>query len=379
MAKQRKLLVVNPSGEAFGSEQSLVRLIDRSIFNAEVVCPPRGSFEKLLHELGIKTYALSFGVFSLKQNPLWHFGFIASFLRIVISARADAIVINLDGNSPAISIVAKAIRIPIIRFCRFEFEPKGLSRAEVWAWRQASAIICPSETVKRQVEQWCNETGLLVPVMRIFDTVDARKAEPSERQYVGDISLPKHPKLLGYVGRLHRGKRIEIAIETLAAVRQKGYDAGLWIIGEGNGSSEAQDYKNELRDLAKKLQIEHKVHFQGPLTHELIPQAMAELDLLLLPSESESFGMVLIEAWSVGTPTVSFKTGGAAEITASSSAGLLADVDDTGQFADLTISLLSDDNAMNRCSASGKSWVARNCDPTSAAHDFEKIVQNVTG
>ena len=69
-------------------------------------------------------------------------------------------------------------------------------------------------------------------------------------------------KIIGCIGRLHRGKRIETVIEALAEVRKQVGNARLLIIG-GDGSPDEAAYKRELQQLAADLGVREAVVFTG--------------------------------------------------------------------------------------------------------------------
>src|SRR5690349_11972005 len=150
----RRVLFIEPAGEAYGSEQSMLRLLKamRNI-RAEVVCSPRGSLRNKLQALGVEVHVLEFGKFSFRQSPQWHFWLLVEFLRIIRRAQPQAIVLNLDGNTPAAMFAAALAGLPVIRFSRFEFSPpkRWIDR---FCWRNPAAVICPSRLVQQQFLCW---------------------------------------------------------------------------------------------------------------------------------------------------------------------------------------------------------------------------------
>jgi hypothetical protein len=170
-----KALFINPAGAAYGSERSMLALLQARQFEAEVVCPGGGALERELRQLGIKMYPLEFGRYSLRQNPLWHLCFYLRFRQILKASRPDAVVINLDGNTPLVTLAAAMAGVPLIRFCRFEFTPPT-RRLDAWCWREARAIICPSEVVRQQVLSWAPR-GMATRVHRLYEACEAKPAE----------------------------------------------------------------------------------------------------------------------------------------------------------------------------------------------------------
>lgn len=366
-----KALFVSPAGGAYGSERSMLALLRARQFQAEVVCPGGGALEGELRRLGIKVHPLEFGKYSVRQNPLWHVGFYCRFRRILTQSNPQVVVINLDGNTPLVTLAAVRSGIPIIRFSRFEFKPptRWLDR---WCWRSAKAIICPSELVKQQVLAW-GPPELHPRVHRLYDAYAGRAATPQEVVAFRQEFRLGSDKIIGCIGRLHRGKRIETAIEALAEVRKEVGNARLLIIG-GAGSPDETAYQGELRQLATNLGVDGAVVFTGYRAAEDMPAALASLAVCVLPSESESFGMVLIEAWAQGVPTVASNVSGCCEISQASGGGYLAPVGDAGAFAGRLLALLTDPKSATAIGESGKAWVGQNCTPTNYAAAFKSVM-----
>jgi glycosyltransferase involved in cell wall biosynthesis len=370
----RKVLFVSPAGAAYGSERSMLALLRERQLMAEVVCPGGGALEMELQQLGIKVYPLEFGKYSLRQNPLWHLGFYRRFRQILKDSQPDAVVINLDGNTPLVTQACAQAAIPIIRFCRLEFEApsRWLDR---WCWLRARAVICPSELVKQQVLAWA-PSSFHGRVHRFYEAYTGREATSAEvaafrRQWnLGEAQL------IGCVGRLHRGKRIEVAIRALAEVRKQLGDVRLLVIGEHDGSAAGAAYELELRQLAKDLNLSEVVLFAGYLSAEQMPAAIAACSICVLPSESESFGMVLMEAWAQGVPTVASDISGCGEITRASGGGFLAPVGDAGAFARQLLVLLPHPQTASELGQKGKNWVGQHCAPANYAVQFGSVLSS---
>ncbi len=115
------------------------------------------------------------------------------------------------------------------------------------------------------------------------------------------------PRLLLPV-RITRRKNIELAIQTIAALRQAMPQAGLLITGPPGPHNPAnQLYFEELRQLRAGLSLENQVHFLAELTDKFVPDAViADLyrlaDALFFPSREEGFGIPMLEAGLLGLP-----------------------------------------------------------------------------
>lgn len=375
MSNLNRTLFVSPASAAYGSERSMLALLKVRRFEAEVVCPGGGNLERELMKMGIKTHLLEFNRYSLRQNPLWHLGFYRRFKHILQIRKPKVIVINLDGNTPLVSLAAVQAGIPFIRFCRFEFKPPS-HRIDRWCWLKSRAVICPSEVVKQQVISWA-PPEFSCRVHCFYESCSKRNVDDNEIAAFRRRFGLGEDRIIGYLGRLHRGKCIETAIKALAVVREKLRNARLLIIGEGDGSPNERAYKEELRHLADTLGIGESVIFTGYFPSEIIPAVIATFDVCVLPSESESFGMVLMESWAQGVPTVASDIGGCREIVLASGGGWLAPVRNVEAFADRILKLLLNPVIAAEIGGKGKSWVHQNCNPETYASRFESVINKL--
>lgn len=350
----------------------MLTLLGSKSFDAEVVCPIGGDLEGALLKLGVRVYPLEFGKYSLRQNPAWHLGFLLRFRRILQASKPNVVVINLDGNTPLVTLSAVSAGIPIVRFCRFEFFPPKRP-IDLWCWNKAAAVICPSDWVRQQILSWGGASygtrtyRLYDPYIGVTPATAPKEAPPIEAN-------PKDDIVIGCIGRLHRCKRFETAIEALALIRASGENARLFIIGGDHGSSLEHNYLEELRELVDKLDIGSAVTFLGRLPHDEVSKALSLMDVLVLPSESESFGMVLMEAWANGVPSVCTDVAGCGEITRASGGGLLARIGDASHFAAQILSLIRRPHDAMSMGLKGEKWVKENCDPKHYASCFKLII-----
>jgi L-malate glycosyltransferase len=117
------------------------------------------------------------------------------------------------------------------------------------------------------------------------------------------------------------------------------------------GQSRADAYVNSLHELARATGIENRLRFPGHLPPE---QIMCEIDLLVHPTDVESFGRVVVEAMAAGLPVVGVKGGGVAEIITHGKTGLLAQLDDSADLARCIASVLNDPELARALGANGK-------------------------
>ena len=118
------------------------------------------------------------------------------------------------------------------------------------------------------------------------------------------------PRLLAFAGRLQGLKGPDVAIGTLAELcrREPGLDVELLVVGGPSGTGRREPER--LAKLAAALGVADRVHLVPAQPHETLADVYRAADLLLVPSRSESFGLVALEAQACGTPVLATRVGG---------------------------------------------------------------------
>lgn len=199
------------------------------------------------------------------------------------------------------------------------------------------------------------------PLIAIRNGVDLNLFKPADDRAQLRKKLGLENFTLLMVGNLVELKGHALVMKALEQLPE----ASLIIIGEG-------ELEQELKLLAKKLNLEDRVNFVGGLQQPQLPDFYAAVDCLVLASSREGWANVLLEAMSCGTPVVATKVWGTPEVVSKPEAGLLInrDVDSIKQGIEQFISNDIDRNK-TRQYAEGFSWSA-----TSAAQYelFEKCI-----
>jgi L-malate glycosyltransferase len=140
------------------------------------------------------------------------------------------------------------------------------------------------------------------------------------------------------VANFVENKRQDVLLEAFAKICRQ--YPGLELVlagGKGNGNWAVQ-----LEQQCGVLGIEKEVHFIFDVPHESIPGLLAGAKFAVLPSNYESFGLVIAEAGAVGTPVIASNTGGIPEIITDEQLGILFSVDDINALSKAMKLLLSD-------------------------------------
>jgi N-acetyl-alpha-D-glucosaminyl L-malate synthase BshA len=175
--------------------------------------------------------------------------------------------------------------------------------------------------------------------------VDTSTFSPENRSPVQRLQYCEPDEyLVGHVSNFREVKRIPDVIRTFHLLQKK-LPARLLMMGEGPEVEPA-------RSLAAELGIEERVRFLGAVRDVAGP--LAQLDLFLLPSHYESFGLAALEAMSCGVPVIATRVGGIPEVVEDGRSGFLCDVGDFRCMARRGVELLQDEGWHRRMADSAR-------------------------
>lgn len=171
------------------------------------------------------------------------------------------------------------------------------------------------------------------------------------------------------LGRLVPHKRVELAIDTLASLRERFPALTLDVVGSGY-------WLGALSDHAGRLGVARAVRFRGFVTEAVKHRLLAEASVNLMPSLKEGWGLAVVEAAAHGTPSVAFRTaGGTAESVVHGVTGLLAD--DPAQFTEHVALLLGDPRIRDEMGEAACRH-ARRFTWTATGEQFRAVVESVS-
>ena len=154
---------------------------------------------------------------------------------------------------------------------------------------------------------------------------------PQARRALG---LPLDGRLLLFVGRIQPLKCADVAIETLAELLESGREPYRLVVVGGPSGPYGEKSLQRLFDVADGRGVRDHVHFVEPQPHELLSSFYRAADVCLVPSRSESFGLVALEAAACGTPVVASAVGGLTTLVDHGHTGFLVEDPDPAAYAD---------------------------------------------
>jgi glycosyltransferase involved in cell wall biosynthesis len=268
----------------------------------EVACMKRwGPVAHQLRDAGVRVTAFD------ASSP-WQLFRVARRLRELVRSNGIDTVLSFLVHANFVAAIASR-KLPGVRFFQSiqttQPEPRWHWRAQAWASRRAEKIIVPSKSVRRPAEVWARvKPEQIVVIPNALDTGDF---EPSP--------IPANdprPYPIGFIGRLDPVKRVPALVR---AVKLLDGLVHLHIFGEG---AERGCIEREIREAGCGI----NVTMHGAVAR---PQdALKQIGLLVLPSEAEGFGLVLIEAMAAGVPVVAAMAPGIIDVVQHDQNGLLA-------------------------------------------------------
>jgi len=323
--------------------------------------PPRVSF----HEVEIERYPLLKNfpytlalaskmaeVVRMKDLQMLHvhyaipFGAAALLAKQIVSERDLKVVTTLHGTD--ITLVGN----------NASFKPVTTLTIE-----KSDAVTAVSNFLEAETRRQFGITGQIDVV---YNFTDPRRYK---REPLSCMSRVRHdgPATLMHISNFRPVKRIGDVIRIFARVRAK-MDARLILVGDGPEAPVAEM-------LATELGVRDKVTFLGVV--DRVAPILKDADLLLLPSATESFGLVALEAMTSGVPVIASDIGGIPEVVEHGVTGYLAPVGDIEQMAAEAISLLSDCARWESFSAAARKCAVESFSYQHIVPQYEAIYERV--
>ncbi len=152
------------------------------------------------------------------------------------------------------------------------------------------------------------------------------------------------PRVLLFVGRIQRLKGADLAIRSLAALDDP--KVALVVVGGPSGRDGSAE-QARLHELAAELGVSDRIHWVSPRRHDRLADYYRAADVCIVPSRSESFGLVALEAAACGTPVVAAAVGGLRSLVDHEQTGFLIEGRDPVDFAAPLAQLLDDEVRAN--------------------------------
>jgi len=202
-----------------------------------------------------------------------------------------------------------------------EPEPPTRLAGEERVAAAADCLLTPTPAEARQLVELYGADPARVRVVPYG--VDRERFHPGDRQAARAALGVTRRHVLAFVGRLQPLKAPDVAVLTLAQLARQRPDLDVELLVVGGASGNGGGEPARLARLAADAGVAGRVRFLDPQPHDRLATVYRAADLVLMPSWSESFGLVALEAQACGTPVVAAGVGGLRHAVGDGTTGVL--------------------------------------------------------
>jgi len=221
-----------------------------------------------------------------------------------------------------------------------------------YSWKNADALIRVNKIDVPVLKKFnCN-------VLSIANGFNPNFKPLNNSECRAQLDIPMHTKVIFSLGYLIKRKGFNFLIDAIKIITEKRTDVLCYIGGTGS-------LKTKLQKQIYDLGLQENIKLIGFVPDELLPIWMNACEVFVLPSLSESFGIVQIEALACGKPVVATYNGGSEEIITSEDYGLLCEPEDPEELA------------TNILMALDKEWDVKKIEAYSAQFTWDTITKEI--
>ena len=254
-------------------------------------------------------------------------------------------------------VLAEQTAIPLVHTMHTMAKVKNLNMAEGDQLEPLSRAIGEEQIVKNAAALIANTDAEAASLVSLYDAcpdnvfvvapgVDLQRftVGPGKAAARAALNISPGTLMVTFVGRIQPHKGPEVLVRALAEMLNHSpylrAKIALVIIGGASGAGAAEPER--LQRLATFLGVQDQVHFMPPVPREELPNWYRASDLVCVPSYSESFGLVALEAQACGTPVIATAVGGLRSAVADGISGSLVDGHDPRAWSAVISRLLAD-------------------------------------
>ena len=305
---------------------SILKELPQAGWKPYVVVPAEGPFTDVLRDLGVAHEIFPYTSPAL-HHPLETLRCFMRWRRIIGKVQPAIIHANGFETSRSFALAAVSMRTPFVSHVRFPVAPDGIR----WVLRRLpkpAGFIFNSHALRNRMWPTISDVAPHAKNFIVHNAVDLDSFTPAP--------WPEGPPYrVGIIANFAPFKRHEDFLRMAAEMVMVRQDLEFWIVGD---DTEGSGRRRVLEQLAEELGVTGYTRFLGHRSD--IPDIMRQLHLLVVPSQFEPFGRVVIEAMACGRPVVASRDGGIPEIIEDGETGHLIEVGDCTGFARAALDLL---------------------------------------
>jgi glycosyltransferase involved in cell wall biosynthesis len=363
---------------------TLLKYLNRDLFEPVVIFPTTGPMVEKVKSLGIRIHQISIDLsewwvreaqyFDAKWSTV--FDRIDSISKIIEEERPDVVHTNtsviLEG-----AIAAKLKNIPHLWHLHEILEGHSslkpiLPLPLVYSTIEelSDQIVTVSNTTKKSVSKYIN-SDKLITIYNGLDT-ERRQKEISGAGIREELKISPDTTISVTVGNLLKEKGYDDLLEAAAMVKKSKQDIAFLIVGAGT-PVEVERLKRRISELS----LESLVYYLG--FRDDVPNIIQCSDLFVLPSLTESFSLVVLEALYAGRPVITTNCGGPTELVKDGESGFIVPVSNAQEMSLRIIELANDKRKREELGEKAyQSFIDNGFTAKSYASKFESLYLNLT-
>ncbi len=284
--------------------QAIQNLHKRNI-EAELLCYPGSKIQNSAIENGIKFH-------SIKADSYFHPKEILK-LSIIVKQGFDLVHTQASKDLwvivPALKLAKTNIPLILTKQVGSFIVKKDFLHK--WIYKRVTLALAISKVIKNNLLDTCPLTNDKILLLHNF--VDTNKFDPAlyDREIIrSEFRITKDEIVIGMLARFSPGKGHEEFLEAAKILLKKFDNLKFMIVGEPSRGED--NYGNKIIELSNSLEIYENVIFTGFRSDT--PNIISAMDIFAFPSHSEAFGIALVEAMSMGKPSVVSNSDGVLDI-----------------------------------------------------------------
>jgi D-inositol-3-phosphate glycosyltransferase len=305
----------------------------------------------------VRYFDCGHGSLTKEQLPAHISGLSKEFLRLLKSENYDAIHSHYWISGKVAMPAAKELGIPLVHTMHTMARVKNLNLAEGETPEPMIRVQGETQVVAAANALVANTDAEAASLVSLYDAcpdivhvvspgVDLYTFTPGQGRSAARtiVGLPQEALVVSFVGRIQPHKGPEVLIRaTSELVKHSPLLRHKLIVNVMGGASGANTEEvDRLKELATWLAIDDVVRFSPPVPRADLAQWYRAADLVVVPSYSESFGLVALEAQACGTPVVATAVGGLRTAVADGISGVLVDGHDPKAWSSVIARLLQE-------------------------------------
>lgn len=382
--ERHTILLMSDIADFGGGEANLtdhaVRLANGDRFHPVVLVPGPGILEDHLRRSGIETVRLSLGRARRILGLIPYLPLLDTIELLRSVRRLDCSLLHANSFTTALhgGLVGAILRRPVVWTCRgWDFRSDGLKGR--FLHRFVRRIIATSEWVRRKVLA----PGVVTSdqILLLHQGVDVNRFHPSMPEETeglrSELGIDSEDVVFLCVGTVYPLKQQIPLVRCFESLRRQIPDVRAKLLFIGEGSPPGNAFEMELRETIARSSFVNDILFLGRRWD--VERFLRAVDVVVCPSEVESFGMVVIEAMASGTPVIATSNGGPAETVVPGETGLLIDPSKPSEWTDAMMALLQNAPRRTQMGRAARTHVLAHFDKAEHQRHVEDLYASLIG